>query len=104
MPDIDPEKAKEKIESGATLLDVRTGAEYREERIEGSRLIVLDRDFLQAIESQDRSKEYIVYCRTGSRSRIAMRFMENMGFPKTYNLLGGIIRWKSIGYPVTTGE
>jgi rhodanese-related sulfurtransferase len=41
----------------------------------------------------DKSKNYYVYCRAGSRSSQACQIMDQMGFENTYNLAGGFSNW-----------
>ncbi|HCQ29697.1 MAG TPA: rhodanese-like domain-containing protein, partial [Flavobacteriales bacterium] len=36
---------------------------------------------------------YYVYCRSGGRSASACGAMASIGFPKLYNLAGGIMSW-----------
>ena len=44
--------------------------------------------------SLEKNKRYIIYCRTGSRSRFALEMMRNLGFDEVYNLENGILDWK----------
>ncbi|MEK6649656.1 MAG: rhodanese-like domain-containing protein, partial [Bacteroidota bacterium] len=41
----------------------------------------------------DPAKEWVVYCRSGSRSASAVRFLEQQGFGNVKNLRGGILAW-----------
>ena len=74
------------------LLDVREEIEYKINRIEGGRLIPL---FLVPLKMNelDRSKEIIIYCKTGSRSMDALRNLKEAGFTRVKNLAGGIMAW-----------
>ncbi|MGM7682235.1 rhodanese-like domain-containing protein [Cytobacillus sp. Hm23] len=46
----------------------------------------------------DKSKEYIIVCRSGNRSGLATRFLEGQGF-RAINMIGGMLSWKGeIGY------
>ena len=42
----------------------------------------------------DVSKSYYIYCRSGNRSNQACAVMQQLGFEKTYNLLGGFNEWE----------
>jgi rhodanese-related sulfurtransferase len=42
----------------------------------------------------DKSKNYYVYCKAGSRSAQACQIMNEMGFDHTFNLEGGFMNWK----------
>ncbi|WP_424960914.1 rhodanese-like domain-containing protein [Ekhidna sp.] len=93
---ISPEKFKSLIGSeDHVLLDVRTPAEYVEGKIEGHQLINFNTpDFPEQIDKLDRSKNYLVYCRSGNRSGQTCQLMQSMGFSgNLYNLEGGIHAW-----------
>ena len=79
----------------SVILDVRTEEEVEDGYIPG--MINIDirqgQDFLDEIEKLDKSKTYFVYCRSGARSGQACALMNQMGFDKTYNLLGGFMNW-----------
>lgn len=84
------------------LLDVRTPAEYKEDgRIPGSVLIPVQvlPQYVKEIE-KFKDKKVLVYCRSGNRSAVAARFLEQNGFKQVYNLKDGIIGWKRAGLPV----
>jgi rhodanese-related sulfurtransferase len=48
---------------------------------------------MQKIENFDKSKMYLVYCRSGSRSVAACQILESVGIKNVYNLTGGITDW-----------
>ncbi|MBI5730608.1 MAG: rhodanese-like domain-containing protein [Ignavibacteriales bacterium] len=82
-------------DKNSILLDVRTLEENKSLRIPNSKLIDIHKpNFPDQIEKLDRSKSYLIYCRSGSRSHSACRQMKNMGFEKIYNLKGGILNWQ----------
>ncbi len=76
------------------LLDVRTKAEYLESHIEGSEFKnYYDSDFEEYIDSLDRKKVYLVYCRTQSRSGKTANLMKEKGFYNIYWMNGGMTKW-----------
>ena len=76
------------------LIDVRTPAEFREGHIENATNIdVTGADFETKIQALDKSKPVYVYCRSGHRSNIASKKMEEAGFKQIYDLKGGIKAW-----------
>jgi rhodanese-related sulfurtransferase len=82
------------------ILDIRTPEEYANERIAES--VLLDfyaDDFENALDKLDKSKTYLVYCRSGNRSSKSMSIMEDLGFIKIYDMGGGINQWKAERYP-----
>lgn len=81
---------------GAVVLDVRSPAEVSEGVIPGHIMInMMSPSFRNKIEQLDKSKTYLVYCRSGNRSGQACQLMANMGFEQLYNLRGGIGAWNS---------
>jgi rhodanese-related sulfurtransferase len=82
------------------ILDVRTPGEFAEGHIEKA----LNKDFYadtfrNALDGLDRNKTYLVYCRSGSRSRSALGVMKELGFRNVYNMAGGFLKWQR-KYPV----
>ncbi len=78
----------------AEVLDVRTALEYKRGHLENARHIDwLSASFGERIKTLDRSKTYLVYCRTGNRSGQACALMQRHGFEQLYNLEGGISDW-----------
>lgn len=93
-------------EPGAVILDVRTPAEFAGTHIPGAINISLsDKQFPYTFEHEisstfknevsklDKSKSYAVYCYFGRRSRLAVLYMEELGFKHLYYLQNGIISW-----------
>ena len=83
------------------ILDVRTPQEFSEGHLEDA--VNIDfraEDFREKVNELDKSKTYLVYCRSGARSRSASDVMEELGFEEGYNMLGGIIQWEAEGLPV----
>jgi len=83
-------------DSDAVILDVRTEEEVEEKAIPNS--INFDfyqgQGFLDELEKLDKNKSYYVYCKSGGRSGQACMIMQQLGFEKTYNLVGGITEWE----------
>lgn len=88
-------------DSSFVILDVRGSKDFKKEHIAGAiNLDVFDKDFEKKLKQMDLNKTYLVYCKTGFRSKIAAGTMVKMGFRHVYNMAGGIEAWKSKGYPV----
>jgi len=76
------------------LLDVRTSAEIAQQKIDGAvELDFYSPDFAKKVAALDKSKTYLVYCRSGNRSGQACKIMQNQGFSRLYNMQGGMISW-----------
>lgn len=78
------------------VIDVRTPAEVSEAYIAGTDFFfdINNADFAKNIESLDKTKSYIVYCKSGKRSTSAINYMNSQGFTKLYELSGGISAWQ----------
>jgi rhodanese-related sulfurtransferase len=83
------------------ILDVRTPGEFAEGHINGAvSLDVQSPDFAKRLRALDRKRSYLVYCRTGNRSRRATLAMEELGFRSIFHMTEGIVKWKQQNLPV----
>jgi len=83
------------------ILDVRTPREFDIGHIRGAVNIDLkSADFEKKIAQLDRSKTYLIYCRTGLRGTAAAKKMHSAGFKHLFNLDGGIAAWWQAGRPI----
>jgi len=81
------------------ILDVRTPEEYAVGHLE--KAINLDYYqplFRQELDLLDRTKTYLIYCRSGVRSSRTWTLMQEMGFQQVYNLVGGVESWHQQGF------
>ncbi len=84
------------------ILDVRTASEFQAGHIEGALSIDVNLpSFSEELEQLDRNATYLVYCRSGNRSRTALAIMEDLGFTRIYHLTNGITEWAGVGLPVS---
>ena len=76
------------------FLDVRTLKEHNTKSIPNTACIPVQK-IEQRIEEifQYKDKKIIVYCRSGNRSEIATKILNQNGFD-AYNMLGGMKEWK----------
>ncbi|MFC2391651.1 MAG: rhodanese-like domain-containing protein [Bacteroidota bacterium] len=89
-----------KADSNIAILDVRTAKEFADGHVAGAvNIDVNQTDFAQKIDQLDRSKTYIVYCRSGRRSRKAVGIMAAKGFKNLYNVSDGFVGWNKNGLP-----
>ncbi len=102
VPEIGPEEARQRIEAGALLLDVRRQDEFDLARIPGSTLIVLD-ELTQRAGELPRDREIVVQCKSGGRSARAAAWLNAHGY-SAVNLAGGIEDWREQGLPVEPGN
>lgn len=79
---------------GAQLVDVRTPEEFAQGHIPGARLMnVHSPDFESQLNTLDRNRPVLVYCRSGVRSQTAVAVLKRLGFQHIVELQGGITRW-----------
>jgi len=85
------------------ILDVRTPSEYASGYIKNAvNLDYYENDFEETLDTYDKNKTYLIYCRTANRSGAVMKIMQRLEFAEVYNMQGGINAWISAGYPVVT--
>jgi CRP-like cAMP-binding protein len=94
--DLAPEVSAETAEGmrqkpDTILLDVRFPEEAEEERIPGSRLIPLG-ELRARYRELELPLRYLIYCRSGRRSKIAAFLLNQRGY-RAWNVLGGIQAW-----------
>ena len=90
--DLSVEETKAMFDStGVIFLDVRELEELNEDgKIEGALHInYYEDDFKSKLNELDKSKTYVVYCRSGNRSTKACGIMHELGFTKIYNVKNG---------------
>jgi rhodanese-related sulfurtransferase len=72
---------KTMLTANTIIIDVRTPAEYAEGHVEGSINLDLESGQLEAeLPNLDPAQPYIVYCRSGRRSGVAVEIMKASGF------------------------
>lgn len=90
--------------STVTIIDVRSAEEFAAGHLQGAlNLNVEDGTLEAALPTLDPAGSYIVYCRSGRRSAIAVALMQANGFT-TIEDLGALDQAASVtGLPVLTG-
>ena len=94
MKSINSEYAEKLIKENKDLviLDVRTYSEFKESRIVNAINVPVDELEWELEELKEfKDKPILVYCKVGVRSNIACCYLEQNGFSKLYNLIGGIL-------------
>jgi SulP family sulfate permease len=81
------------------LVDVRQPDEFRSGRLHGARSLPLQ-DIMEAIDALPRDRTVLLVCRTGRRSRRALRILREFGFDDVRYLKGGILSWKAADRPL----
>ena len=96
-------KAQELIQNTPELviIDVRTPNEYQSGHIKNARNIdFYGRDFQQRLDTLDKTIPYLVYCRSGRRSNVTIKYLKQVGFETIYHITDGIIDWQNSGLPL----
>jgi SulP family sulfate permease len=86
-------------DSAPVVLDVREPGEYRLGHVREARSLPLRLLFPEA-PRLPRDRPILLLCRSGRRSRRAMRFLLDLGFEDLWLLKGGILSWKAAGRPL----
>ncbi len=106
FPNLSGRQAQELIKKNQgnprfTVLDVRTPAEFAAGHLTGAANVDFRApDFKEQVSKLERAKSYLVYCRTGHRSSLAMPILQRLGFAGLFHLEGGITEWQRQGLPI----
>jgi rhodanese-related sulfurtransferase len=95
---VPPAQARDLIEAGAELVDVRTAEEHAAGHIRGARHVPLEHLDEEA-EQLDRERPLVVYCRGGNRSGMAAEALRNSGWD-VHSIDGGLAAWAEAGLPL----
>lgn len=89
--EISCEQLRQFLAKGAQLIDVRSTMEFNQGALNGA--INLPINTIQScVESIDKSKPVLLYCRSGARSGMVQQFLISLGFKDVYNI-GGYTRY-----------
>lgn len=100
VEDFSPDQAREQVERGALLVDVREQSEWDAGHMPGAALIPMG-DIPAHLADLPRDQRIIFTCRSGNRSgHIKDYLIDEHGYTDVHNLLGGIIAWQLAGLPV----
>lgn len=79
------------------VLDVRQPSEWAEGHVPGARFIT-GAELPQRFEEIPRDELVAVMCGTGYRSSASSSFLQQQGYERVVNVIGGMSAWKSAGY------
>jgi len=103
---IEPQTLVERLAWGdqaLVVLDVRTAAEYAEGHVPGAQNIPHTELAARIAELEAaRTRDIVVYCRSGVRAAQALTVLEAAGFQRLFHLQGDYLRWGATGRPVAT--
>ncbi|GIP02423.1 MULTISPECIES: rhodanese-like domain-containing protein [Paenibacillus] len=94
MREISPKDLERMLSDGTAvnIIDVREAEEVAEGKIPGAVNIPLGLIEFRK-QDLDRSKEYIMVCRSGGRSGRAAEYLESQGY-HVVNMTGGMLAWE----------
>lgn len=90
--DVSSADARQLVQGGARLVDVRTPAEFAAGHIPGAVNIPVQELDARMAELEPKSSALVVYCRSGNRSGNAARRLKSAGFSAVSDL-GPMSRW-----------
>jgi rhodanese-related sulfurtransferase len=104
VPRITPDEARQKLEAGAVVVDVRDAAEVAKSgKVAGAVHIPrgmvefrADPETPYYDASFDKDKAVILYCGSGGRAALSGQALKEMGYAEVYNL-GGFNDWAESG-------
>lgn len=97
--------AKRKELPAATLLDVRTAAEFTGGHLQGALNADWNAaDFNEKVAGLDKEQPLMVYCLSGGRSGEAAAWLRKAGFKQVYEMQGGLMQWKAAGLELESGK
>ncbi|MCR9058502.1 MAG: FKBP-type peptidyl-prolyl cis-trans isomerase [Rhodobacteraceae bacterium] len=110
--DIGNDELKEKLASGATVIDIRRPDEWKQTGVvAGSHLVTffdengnVNPDFGASLQKlvAGPEDEVVLICRTGARSKVLSQYLsEQAGFTNVVNVESGIMSWIGDGQAVT---
>lgn len=100
LPHISPTEAKQLIDKGAVLIDIREVNEHAAESIPGAMNHPLSR--LAAAPPQA-TPVIVFHCKSGARTKMNAPALAGCADAEAYILDGGIDAWKAAGLPVKRG-
>jgi Rhodanese-related sulfurtransferase len=93
------EQTKQALASDPSIvvLDVRTAKEHQAGRIQaGENIDYYGDSFREQLAKLDRTKTYLVHCRSGVRSGRSLPILKSLGFTNLLHLDGGFKAWEEL--------
>lgn len=103
VKELTPTESEElmKNKGAVRVVDVRTAEEMAEGHFPGALNIDYKGDnFKSEIDKLDKRRTYIIYCKSGARSKNAAEIMKEAGFTHLFVLKGGIDAWQEAEKPI----
>lgn len=93
---------QQKSKTPPTVLDVRSGTEYRMGHIPGARYLSFWKVLFRLTRSlpQDKSAPLVIYCETGPRAEMVGSLLSKRGYSRISYLDGDMAGWRRAGLPL----
>lgn len=90
------------ISGGYELIDIRTIEEFNEGHLKNAKQsdFYKTQEFSAYLDSLDKNKKYLIYCRSGNRTNTALQIMKSKGFKNVSDLADGYNSWISNGFAI----
>ncbi len=88
---VKPSVAREWVQNGALLLDVRTKQEFESGHVPGATNVPLPQLTSNVAQVGDKGRPIVVYCASGTRSALATTVLRRAGYQVAD--LGPMVRW-----------
>lgn len=104
--EVSADEARELVEAGGatSVIDVRSGAEFRAEHLEGSRWIPLDQIGSRLDEVRATPAPRLLLCRSGARAERARAELEGRGVSGLRVVVGGLEAYRNSGGRTIAGD
>lgn len=101
--EVGPGEAREAVEAGAVLLDVREPEEWESGHAPEAVHIPLG-ELTARVDELPADKDVMVICRSGNRSARAAQWLSTRGGGEVANVAGGMAAWQQLGLPIEAGD
>lgn len=95
---VNPSEARQALDDGAVMIDVRTTSEWNAGHAPFATHVPMDQ-LDRKLNRVAKTKQVVVVCRSGNRSRTVCRQLASDGYD-VRNLSGGLRAWDRAGLPV----
>jgi sulfur-carrier protein adenylyltransferase/sulfurtransferase len=100
---VSPEAARDEIDAGIRIIDVREQHEWDEAHLERA-LHVPQGEVIERIDelAPDRTERLLLHCRTDNRSARVADALRDLGYEDIGVVRGGIVAWEDAGLPLVS--
>jgi thiosulfate sulfurtransferase len=93
VKEITVDKARQLLDLGAVVVDVRDPASYEAAHVPGAHYLS-DANIGKFVSNTAKAKPIVVYCYHGQTSLGGAAYLMDQGFTEVYSLIGGFERWR----------